>query len=157
MSLLPVLLVTSENYWNLPDFNLIKNNHGFFYYCYYDNSPPTQLVFKLHEGLRKAESALLTQARTGQIGLAQFLYKRNVPGFHTATCLCGAGQETPRHMTMFYTYEADRRHYLHIGARRTYTQLIGTDEGAKHFTKWMMFLGRLQQFALAKRLLFDSE
>jgi hypothetical protein len=30
-------------------------------------------VLKLHVGLRKAESALLTQARTGKIGLAKFL------------------------------------------------------------------------------------
>jgi hypothetical protein len=54
-------------------------------------------------------------------------------------------------------YEADRRHYLHAGKRRTYTQMVGTNEGAKHFVQWMMFLERLGQFALAKRLLFDSK
>jgi len=122
-----------------------------------EDTPPTKQVLQLHEGLRKAESALLTQARTGKIGLAKFLYGRRVPGFSTATCQCQVGQETPRHMALYCTYEADRRHYLHADKRRTYTQMIGTNKGAKHFVRWMMFSGRLGQFALAKRLLFDSE
>jgi hypothetical protein len=44
-----------------------------------------------------------------------------------------------------------------ITSFRTYTQMVGTNEGAKHFTRWMMYSGRLKQFALAKRLLFNSE
>jgi hypothetical protein len=43
------------------------------------DSPPTIQVLKLHKGLWKAESALLTQALTGRIGLAKFLYGRRVP------------------------------------------------------------------------------
>jgi hypothetical protein len=108
-------------------------------------------------GLRKAESALLTQARTGRIGLAEFLYRRRVPSVSTATCQCQAGQETPRHMALFCKYEADRRRYLHADKRRTYAQMVGTNEGARHFVRWMMYLGRLRQFALAKGLLFDSK
>jgi len=38
-----------------------------------------------------------------------------------------------------------------------FPQMIGTNEGAKHFVRRMMCTGRLKQFALAKRLLFDSE
>jgi hypothetical protein len=41
------------------------------------NTPPTKQTLKLHEGLRKAESVLLTQACTGKIGLAKFLYGRS--------------------------------------------------------------------------------
>jgi hypothetical protein len=122
-----------------------------------EDTPPTKQVLQLHEGLRKAESALLTQARTRKVGLAEFLYKRRVPSVSTATCQCGAGHETPRHMALFCLYEADRRHYLHTGKRRTYTQMVGTNEGAKHFVRWMMFSDRLRQFALAKRLLYDSK
>jgi len=113
-----------------------------------EDIPPTKQTLKLHEGLRKAESALLTQARTGRIGLVKFLYGRSVPGFTTATCQCGAGQETPRHMALYCTHEADRRHYL---TRRPEPDI------ARHFVRWMMYSGRLKQFALAKRLLFDSE
>jgi hypothetical protein len=122
-----------------------------------ENTPPTAQVLTLHEELRKAESTLLTQARTKRIRLAEFLHRRKVPGFLTATCLCGAGHETPRHMALLCTYEADRRHYLHTGKKRTYTQIIGTREGAKHFVQWMMCSGRLAQFSLAKRLLYDSK
>jgi hypothetical protein len=118
---------------------------------------PTAQVLTLHEELRKVESALLTQARTKRIGLAEFLHRHKVPGFPTATYLCGEGYETPRHMALFCTYEADRRHYLHAGKKRTYTQIIGTREGAKHFVRWMMYSGRLAQFSLAKRLLHDSK
>ena len=60
-------------------------------------------------------------------------------------------------MALYCTYEADRRHYLHAGQRRTYPQMIGTNKGAKLFVWWMMFSGRLGQFSLAKRLLFDSK
>ena len=122
-----------------------------------EDTPPTAQVLKLHEELRKAESALLTQARTKRIGLAEFLHRHKVPGFLTATCQCGAGHETPRHMALFCTYEADRRQQLHVGKRRTYTQMVGTKEGAKSFVRWMMYLGRLAQFSLAKRLLYDSK
>ena len=114
-------------------------------------------MLKLYDGLWKAESALLTQARTGRIGLAKFLYRQGVPSFTTATCQCGAGQETPRHMALYCIREANRRRQLHAGLYQTYPQMIGTNEGARHFVQWMMFSGRLKQFALAKRLLFDSE
>jgi hypothetical protein len=60
-------------------------------------------------------------------------------------------------MALFCLYKADRRHYLHTGQRETYPQMIGTNEGAKHFVQWRMYSVRLGQFILAKHLLFDSE
>jgi len=39
-----------------------------------EDIPPTKQMLKLYKGLRKAESALLTQTRTGRIGLAKFLH-----------------------------------------------------------------------------------
>ena len=43
-----------------------------------EDTPPNRAVLKLHSGLRKAESSVLVQARTGRIGLAKFLYSRKV-------------------------------------------------------------------------------
>ena len=43
--------------------------------------PPDKHVLKLHKGLYKAESSIFVQARTGKIGLRDFLFKRRVLGF----------------------------------------------------------------------------
>jgi hypothetical protein len=124
-----------------------------------EDSAPTKNVLRLHNKLYKAESALLIQARTGRIGLARFLHSRKVPGVLTAQCQCRAGEETPRHMALFCTQETDRRSQLmdRNGRKWSYPQLIGANETAKAFVRWMMFSGRLGQFMLAKRLLYLSE
>jgi len=75
-----------------------------------ENTSLTKRMKKLPKGLWKAESALLTQARTRRIQLAKFLYGRSVPGFTTATCQYRPGQEIPRHMALYCTYKADRRY-----------------------------------------------
>lgn len=120
---------------------------------------PTAQVLSLHKSLQKAESALLVQARTGKIGLGKFLYNRKVPGLETAQCRCGAGFETPRHIVLYCIEEASRRGQLtdQAGRKWTYKQLIGHAQATKGFARWMMGTGRLGQFALAKRLLYDSE
>jgi hypothetical protein len=51
-------------------------------------------------------------------------------------------------MALYCRDETDRRHYLHIGKTWTYSQMVGTNEVAKHFVRWMMYSGRLGQFAL---------
>jgi hypothetical protein len=119
-----------------------------------EDTPPTAQVLKLHDELRKAESALLKQACTKRIRLAKFLHRHEVLGFSTATCLC---EVEPWHMALFCMYRANRRHYLHVGRNRTYTQMVGTKDRAKHFVHWMMYSGRLAQFSLAKRLLYNSK
>jgi hypothetical protein len=95
------------------------------------------------------------QAPTGRIGLAKFLYNRKVPGVLTAQCRCGAGEETPRHMALFCTDEAERRQHLRVGGRLDYQQLIGTNSGEKRLAEWMIRSGRLGQFSLARRLLYS--
>ena len=84
-----------------------------------EDPPPTDKVIELHKGLHKAESALLVQARTKKIGLAEFLYAQGVPGIDTAMCRCRAGHETPQHMALFCAEEAGRRRELtdHTGKK----------------------------------------
>jgi hypothetical protein len=112
-------------------------------------------VLKLHSGLRKAESSVLVQTRTGRIGLAKFLYSRKVPGVLSAQCRCRTGEETPRHMALFCIDEIGRRQHLQVGGRVDYQQLIGTNSGAKRLAEWMIRVGRLGQFSLARRLLYS--
>ena len=91
-------------------------------------TPPNRAVLKLHSGLRKAESSVPVQARTGRIGLAKFLYSRKVPGILSAQCRCRAGEETPRHMALFCTDETERRQCLRAGRRVNYRER-GSDSG----------------------------
>jgi hypothetical protein len=120
-----------------------------------EDTPPNEAVLKLYSGLRKAESSVRVQARTGRIGLAKFLYNRKVLGVLTAQCRCGAGEETPRHIALFCTDEIKRRQHLRVSGRLDYQQLIGTNGGAKRLAEWMIRSGRLGQFSLAKHLLYS--
>ena len=120
------------------------------------DTTPTAQILKLHDGLQKAESSMLVQVRTGSIGLRKHLYRRRVPGFTTAQCPCGGGEETPRHMALFCEQEASRRNRLRPASGRpvTYGWLTGSPKGAKVFSKWMIKSGRLGQFSLARQLLY---
>jgi hypothetical protein len=120
------------------------------------DTPPTSRVLGLHKQLRKAESSLLVQARTGKIGLASFLFDRKVPGLASGQCSCGNGLETPRHIALFCTREEERRHLLRAGgAPVDYQSLVGSPQGAMLFTRWMICSGRLGQYSLARSLLYD--
>jgi hypothetical protein len=58
-------------------------------------------VLKLHEGLRKAESLLAIQLRTGINGLDAFLFQARVPSVSSPLCSCGRGQQTAKHVLIF--------------------------------------------------------
>jgi hypothetical protein len=51
-----------------------------------DLQKPTDEVLKRHNSLRKHESSLLTQIRTGRIGLNAFLWERKVPTVLSPYC-----------------------------------------------------------------------
>jgi hypothetical protein len=104
-----------------------------------EDTPLNRAVLKLHSGLRKAQSSVLVQARTGRIGLSKFLYNRRVPRVLFAQCRCRNGEETPQHMALFYTEEARRRQHLRTGRRLDYQQLIGTSSGAKRLARRLLY------------------
>lgn len=118
-------------------------------------SEPNKERLRIHTNLQKAESSLLIQLRTNKIGLGQFLYTRKVPGYDTAQCECQRGAETPRHLIVYCRMEESRRGDLRMNNKVDFRTLTGTAEGAKRVVKWVMQSGRLKQFALAKRLLYD--
>src|ERR1700730_448562 len=111
---------------------------------------PTAQVLKLHNGLQKAESSMLVQVRTSSIGLRKHLHRRRVPGFTTAQCTCGGGEETLRHIALVCGQETNRRDCLWLTSGRpvTYRRLTGSPKGAKVFSEWMIKSGRLGQFSL---------
>ncbi len=109
----------------------------------------------LHTGLAKAESSVLTQMRTGKIGLAHFLYTCRVPEILTAGCECGWRKQDVRHVLMFCPRFADRRQAL-IDAAGTNDlhRMLTTPKGAKVATKWLILTGLLGQFSLASEQLY---
>src|SRR4029077_1982598 len=74
--------------------------------------PPTKDRLKLHKGLRKAESSLLVQMRTGKIGLRAFLFERQVPDIASPICVCGDGRETATHVAAYCLQEGGARREL---------------------------------------------
>jgi hypothetical protein len=119
---------------------------------------PTPEVLKLHNGLRKAESAVLIQIRTGRTGLAFFLCKVGVPEFNTGKCLCGEERETPRHVIVDCLLEEWRRAYLLTNWGRPYSwaELTSCQRITKATAKWMIQSRRLPQFELTGKLLYST-
>jgi hypothetical protein len=116
---------------------------------------PASSRLLLHEHLRKAESSLLVQARTGCIGLAHFLRRRRVLGVLIEECRCREGAETPKHIAIHYEIEEERRHLLCAGSTLDYYWLTNSPEGAKRLCWWLIETRRLQQFSLARTLLYS--
>lgn len=117
--------------------------------------PPDKKVLKLHRGLKKAESSILIQLRTGRIGLAHFLHKARVPAYDTGQCQCGQGAETPRHILLYCPIERERRDALGARQERTFVRLLNTPEGAAKAARWTIQGGRIQQFLVARSLLYE--
>jgi len=70
-----------------------------------DEDPPTLLftnkALKRHEGLTKAQSSLLAQARIGDIGLRDYLFRVKVLEVPTPYCACGQGREIVEHLVVW--------------------------------------------------------
>ena len=65
-----------------------------------DNMPYKKAALRLHTGLPKPHSSLLTQLRTEKISLAGFLHTCRVPGFESPACPCGWQQKTAKHVVL---------------------------------------------------------
>lgn len=65
-----------------------------------DKMPYKAAILRLHADLPKPHSSLLTQIRTGKIGLAAFLHRCRVPGFESLACPCGWQWETAKHIVL---------------------------------------------------------
>jgi hypothetical protein len=126
-----------------------------------DESPVfTDRILRIHENLSKARSSLLIQARTGFIGLKDFLFKVKVPGVVTPYCECGMGRETVEHLVVWCSKPPKPRPWrgAEISSRRDlYKVLHGEHSGnetgmAKTVVDWLLGSGRLPEYRLASKL-----
>ncbi len=120
--------------------------------------PPGINVMKLHEGLRKAESSLAIQLRTGVNGLDAFLFQARVPSVPSPLCSCGGGRQTAKHVLIFCPRHAGARHELRDeqGHLPNFSNLLGTAERLRKTTQWVMQRGILGQFRGARDMLYGS-
>ena len=61
---------------------------------------PTRGIMKLHTKLARPFSSVLTQMRTGHIGLRYFLHGRGVPDVEDGVCQCQQGKQTVAHILL---------------------------------------------------------
>ena len=123
-----------------------------------DNWKPSKMPYRsalrLHAGLSKAQSSILTQVRTGEIGLAAFLCKRRVPGFPTPACSCGAPWETAKHVVLDCPRLLRARRSLYLAAATTdYQALTSQPRPTAALTAWILRQGILPQFSWAQEQL----
>ena len=107
----------------------------------------------VHKLLDKAQSSLATQIRTEKIGLANFLYRRKVPGVNSAACPCGSLLHTAKHVIMFCRLHEHRTHMLRTAGSSDYRKLITEPKALKVVTAWLMRTGILTQYSIATQLL----
>jgi hypothetical protein len=121
-----------------------------------DKEKVIQKYRKAHNGLTKAESSLLTQARSGKIGLRAFLFERKVPGVATPLCDCGESQETVRHLLQGCTShpEAEQLHET-VGPLQALLRRLQTGKGARPILRWLM--DRLPEYKLGKAYEVEEE
>lgn len=106
-------------------------------------------IDKRHKELTKAQSSLLTQARTGHIGLNACLAQRRVPGVGPA-CQCGADAKTFDHIVLDCP-QTDRTSLPTEVAQTVAglsTTLIGS-QAARPLVRWFIQLGRLPEYKRA--------
>jgi len=122
----------------------------------YKTTPkPTSAVLKLHRQLNRPLSSILTQMRTGKIGLRSYLYSRHVPEIADDRCGCGRGPQTVAHVLFNCRRHAHIRKALWTegdgdGKRRiTLTNLkviLSTPTYAIKAAKFLKATGLLGQF-----------
>ena len=124
----------------------------------------TDKTLKKHEDLTKAQSSLLVQARTGAIGLRDFLFKQQVPGLATPHCTCGEGRETVEHLVIWCLVPPKPRSWP-TNSIRTHRDLSLVLQGIGSRNRrllgkvlgWLMDSGRLMEYSLARKLELEQE
>ena len=73
---------------------------------------PAKGIVQVHKGLPRYLSSILTQLRTGKVGLRDFLFSRRVPQVESPECLCGQGRQTVAHVLLSCRRHAEERERL---------------------------------------------
>lgn len=105
---------------------------------------------ELRVGLNRPEASILTQLRTGNIGLNQYLASRRVPGI-LPQCRCGYPKETISHFLLFCVDRPGRPRMSIQAGTRDLRSLLTQKAPAQAVAQWIFREGLLPQFTHAKK------
>jgi hypothetical protein len=115
-------------------------------------------ALKKHKDLLKHESSLLTQIRTGKVGLRAFLFERKVPNVVTPRCLCGEAPETTAHLVLDCRGLDQQREDLRrtmapraIYSYRDFAAATVMKKTAYELIRWLLSTGRFPEYRLAEQ------
>ena len=112
----------------------------------------------LHAHLNKAQSTIATLIRTENIGLADYLYRRRIPGYDSPACSCGWQRQTPKHILLFCPKWEDGREAMIADAKtEDYKLITTTATGLWAATRWFLQTEILRQFSIAKEMQEEDE
>jgi hypothetical protein len=111
---------------------------------------------KLHDHLRKFESALTTQIRTKKIDFANFLHRRKNLEINTSTCRCDWHRQTVKHVIMLCSLMSNKDKLQRDDNSLNYRQMMQSEKSLKIITRWFFEHNLLIQFALVSKLLYED-
>ncbi len=112
--------------------------------------------FDHHKMLRKAESSVAVQMRSGKIGLNAFLNRIRVPGIDP-DCRCGWRRQDVKHILLFCPRSReDKPRLLAEAGTRDFQTMLTTTKGIRVAARWMVNSGWLNSFELASEQLQRS-
>jgi hypothetical protein len=107
---------------------------------------PTLDILQLHRSLPKPLNSLIVQMRTGKIGPRQLLCRWRVPGFESAECECGQGNQTVRHVLLACPTFKDLKEKTMDKGRTDLKEILNTPRLARKAASFMIRTKLLGQF-----------
>jgi hypothetical protein len=103
-----------------------------------------------YKGLKKHESSLLTQLRTGKIGFNAFLYEMRVPEVLSPNCECESESMTVEHVLLKCPrWNAERAELIAPLRTSNITEILTTRAGGKAAVRLVQRTKLLSQFRAA--------
>ena len=99
------------------------------------------------KGIKKWESALLTQLCMGKIGSRKFLYEMRVAGIKDSAYICKEGEMTGEHVLLHCLSLKNERERLIVPLRtRCLKRILTWRPGCKAAVEMVRYTGLLKQF-----------